>query len=238
MGLSRGPGKRTIQAMRTVYLFIGLCLPAVAGTISTNVYIQAWPTGCGQSSLNNPGELVASASCSAIGATVSASQNGWNASVSAGRNSDWRQGATTSATLSYDDSLIITGDTGSGFIQFGVWLYASPSAWLNYSFDSFSCPFWWSCPPPDSVTIPVTFGVPLDIHWDLHANGGCTGDGSCFSSSASASFWVSSITRADGSPSNGSLQTLDSTPEPSTILLTAIGAAAILTLRFRRLTSS
>jgi hypothetical protein len=163
-----------------------------------------------------------------MGATVSADQNGWNASVSAGKNSDWTEMALTSAALTYSDSLIITGDTGSGFITIGHSTSLLGTAWFTYSFAGQSLGM------SDPTTIPVTFGVPLDVHWQLNAQGGCTGDGTCNSGFATTGLSVVNITRADGSASTGRLTTLDSVPEPSTFLLIALGGSAILVSRFRR----
>jgi hypothetical protein len=241
--LAAESGQAYIYIMRSVYLFMAMCLPAIAGTISTSVFVHLGLTGpgCSQSDVSDPGAMVSSAGCSALGAAVSASQNGWSAAVSADRNSDWRQMASTSATVTYADTFIIMGDTGSGFLQFESRAVAAGNAWVNYSFAGLAlgCNAWVNCGSyPTTTTIPVTFGVPLYIQWDLHAVGGCSGEGDCSSGTAFAGFRVAGITRADGSPSTGTLQTLDSIPEPSTILLMAIGAVTILTLRFRRFTGA
>jgi hypothetical protein len=225
--------------MRPLYIFLfGVCLPAAAGTISAFVEIQGdppVPPACSQSANNGGAGLVVSASCSALGATVTAYQGGWHASVSAGVNSDWRQATSTSAILDYSDSVIIVGDSGSGFIRVDHFTTAWGIAFVDYYFAGyqFSC-FWnmYQCPTNPS-TIQVPFGVPLSIFWHLEAYGGSSGFGDWYSSSASTYFTVSSITRADGSPSTGHLQTVDSLPEPSTILLTAIGWAAIVAFRLQ-----
>jgi hypothetical protein len=228
--------------MRSVYLFLLTAyLPAVAGTISAFVAVQPWlanPPMCTQSANNSGVGLEASASCSSLGATVSATQSGWNASVSAGMNSDWREAASTSATLTYIDSLMIVGDTGDGFIQLAHSTTVAGSAFVSYSFAGqlLGCGTTSGTKVcmPDPSTIQVPFGVPLSVGWQLNAYGGCSGDGSCTSSSASTLLGVISITRADGSPSTGHLEAIASLPEPSTILLTAIGGTAIVTFRFRR----
>src|SRR5690242_16249822 len=159
--------------MRPLCLFWATCLPVAAGTISTSVSAMQWPVNlCSQSSVTYSG-LFASSTCLVLGASVTASQNGWNASVMAGRNLDGRVGLETRASLTYHDSLIITGDTGSGFIRVGNSPVAFGQAWVNYVFagqwihcSSYTC--------AGGVTIPVTFGVPFDVQWSLDALGGCS----------------------------------------------------------------
>ena len=79
----------------------------------------------------------------------------------------------------------------------------------------------------------MTFGVPISVQWQLHAYGGCTGDGYCYTGYAETGLSAFSIMREDGSPSTARLQALDSVPEPATIVLTAAGALVILLSRRR-----
>ena len=211
----------------------------LAGTTSAYVSVSfgLWPSqqgGCSQSA-NNPAGLDISASCSAAGAMVSASQSGWHASVSAGRNSNWLDAVSTEAIVTFSDSLIITGDSGTGFIKLGHWTTVQ-NASVTYTFagQSFGCSNFTFFPgdcPPDPTMVPVTFGVPIPVQWGLRALGGCTGDGYCYSGFAETGLTVFSIMREDGSPSTARLQAIDSVPEPATIVLTVAGALLILVSR-------
>src|SRR5690242_8312677 len=120
--------------MRAVYLLLATCLPLIGGTISASVAITSWPSvvNCAQSS-NDPTGLSASASCSALGSSVSAYQYGWNANVST-TYYDWARPRDAHGTVSYGDSLIITGDTGSGFIDINHFIQRVGHASVTYYF--------------------------------------------------------------------------------------------------------
>jgi hypothetical protein len=213
--------------MRFLCILLVVCLPVAAGSISVQVSVNGSLQGCHQSDTNTPPELEASAACSAYGATASASQDLWSASVSANRNSDWRESVTSSAQLSYSDSLIVVGDSGSGFIQLGHWTRVLGTAWFSYSFAGQTLGL------SDPTWIPVTFGVPFEVHWQLNTLGGCSGDGTCTSGFAKTTLAVFSIQREDGTASTGRLVTVDGVPEPSTMMLMVAGLAAIPSLRGR-----